>query len=117
MGESRQFSQRLDQNRFVARPVMRRAERPSHGVIDESAARRRNFGHDVERRADHERGNALGFHDMRDETDGLVAKRSIGDDQRHIHFGSLQITGDGGSDFALDLLMAPEPAHERDVKW
>ena len=95
---------------------MRRAERPAHGVIDESAARRRDFRHDVERRADHERGNAPGFDDVRDETDGLVAKRSIGDEQRHIDFGSLQIAGDGGSDFALDLLMAPEPAHERDVK-
>lgn len=95
---------------------MRRAERPAHGVIDESAARRRDFRHDVERRADHERGNALGFDDMRDETDGLVAKRSIGHEQRHLHFGSLQIAGDGGCDFALDLLMAPEPAHERDVK-
>ena len=95
---------------------MRRAERPAHGVIDESAARRRDFRHDVERRADHERGNAPGFDDMRDETDGLVAKRSIGYEQRHLHFGSLQIAGDGGCDFALDLLMAPEPAHERDVK-
>ena len=95
---------------------MRRAERPAHGVIDESAARRRDFRHDVQRRADHERGNALGFDDMRDETDGLVAERSIGDEQRQIHFGSVQIAGDGRSDFALDLLMAPEPAHERDVK-
>ena len=96
---------------------MRRAERPAHGVIDESAARRRDPRHDVERRADDKRGNALSLNDMRDETDGLVAERSIGNEQRHIHFGSLQIAGDGGSDFALDLLMAPEPAHERDVKW
>ena len=95
---------------------MRRAEGPAHGVIDESAARRRDFRHDVERRADHERGNAPGFDDVRDETDGLVAKRSIGNEQRHLHFGPLQIAGDGGCDFALDLLMAPEPAHERDVK-
>jgi len=95
---------------------MRRAERPAHGVIDESAARRRDFRHDVKRRADHECGNALGFDDMRDETDGLVAKRSIRHEQRHIRFGSLQIAGNGGSEFALDLLMAPEPTHEGDVK-
>jgi hypothetical protein len=68
---------------------MRRTERPAHRVIDESAPRRRDFRHDVERRADHERGNALGFDDMRNETDGLVAKRSIGDEQRDIDFGSL----------------------------
>ncbi len=95
---------------------MRRAERPADGVIDESAARRRDSRHDVERRPDNERGNALGFDDMRDEADGLVAERSIGDEQRHIHFGSLQIAGDSGSDFAFDLLMAAEPAHERDME-
>lgn len=81
----RQFSERPDQNCFVARPVMRRAECPPHRVIDESAAGRRDFRHDVEGRADHKRGDMLRFDDVSDETDGLVAKRSIGDEQRQIH--------------------------------
>lgn len=95
---------------------MRRAERPAHGVIDESAARRRDFRHDVESRAGHERGNTLGFDDVRDETDGLVAKRSVGDEQCQIDFGTLQFGGDGGSDHAFYFFVALEPAHKRNVK-
>ena len=94
---------------------MRRAERPAHGVIDESAARRRDFRHDVERRADHERGNAPGFDDMRDETDGLVAKRSVGHEQREVHMLLRQFTRDGRCQFVFYLLMPPQPAHERKV--
>jgi len=116
MREARQFHQRLGEDRFVALAVMRRAEGPAHGVIDKSTAGRRDPRHNVERRAGDERGDAAGFDDVRDETNGLVAERSVGDEQRHIDFGSLQFDGDGGSDFVLDLLVALEPAHKRNVK-
>ena len=116
MGEARPFSQGFNQNRFIARPIMRWTECPAHGVIDKSAARGRDFQHDIERGADYERGNALGFDDVGDETDGLVAKRSIRHQQRRIHLGALQFAGNGGGDFGLDLLVATEPSHERDVK-
>jgi hypothetical protein len=55
-------------------------------VIDENSAGRRDFRHDVEHRTDHERGDAARFNDVGDETDGLVAKRSIGDKKSYIDF-------------------------------
>ncbi len=64
MGKARELSERLEQNRFITRPVMRRAERSPDGVINESAAGRRDFRHNIERRADHERGNSLRFDDV-----------------------------------------------------
>ncbi len=67
---------------------MRGAKGSTHRVIDESPARRRDLRHDVEGRADHERRNTLGFDDVSDETDGLVAKRSIRNEQRQIHVES-----------------------------
>jgi hypothetical protein len=51
-------------------------------MIDEDGARRRNFRHDVERGADYQRRNALSFDDVGDETDGLVTKRSVGNQER-----------------------------------
>ena len=67
---------------------MRRAECPPHRVIDEGGAGRHDFRHDIEGRSNHEGRNALRFDDVRDETDGLVAKRSIGNEQRQIHLES-----------------------------
>jgi hypothetical protein len=53
-------------------------------VIDEHRARRRNLTHDVEGGARHQRRNALIFDNMGNETDGLMAERSIGNEQCEI---------------------------------
>ncbi len=42
-------------------------------MIDEGGARRPNPAHDVVGRADHHHGNAGGFDDVGDDTDGLLA--------------------------------------------
>ena len=68
---------------------MGRPESAAHGVVDKERARRRDFAHDVKRRANNQRGNASAFDDMSDETDGLVTKRSIGDEEGEIDFGVL----------------------------
>ena len=116
IGEQRPFSKRFIENDFVARTIMRRAECPAHGVINKSAARGSNLGHNIKRRADHEGGKPLGLDDVRDETDGLMAKRSIRRQQRRIHLRALQFAGNSRSDFALDFLVTAQPTHERDVK-
>ena len=116
IGEQRPFSKCLVENGFIARTVMRRAECPAHGVINKSAARGSNLRHDIKRRSDHERGNPMGFDDVRDEANGLVAKRSIWHEQRRINLRALQFAGNSRGDFALDLLVAAQPTHERDVK-
>jgi hypothetical protein len=116
VSEARPFSKRLVENGFIARPVMRRAECPAYGVVDKSAARGSNLRHDIKRCPDHERGNPLGFDDVRDEADGLVAKRSIRRQQRRVHLRAFQFAGNSRGDFALDLLVAAQPTHERDVK-
>jgi hypothetical protein len=114
--EAMPFSECLGQDCFIACPVMRRAECPTYGVVDKSAARGSNLRHDIKRCPDHERGNPLGFDDVRDEADGLVAKRSIRRQQRRIHLRALQFAGNSRGDFALDLLVAAQSTHERDVK-
>jgi hypothetical protein len=43
--------------------------------------------------ADHQGRDALAFNHMRDETDGLMTEGSIGNQQRQIHLGLLQVTG------------------------
>lgn len=53
-------------------------------MIDEGRTRRRDFTHDVMGRADDQGGNAGPFDDMSDETDGLVAERSVRDEQSQI---------------------------------
>jgi hypothetical protein len=68
---------------------MGRSESTAHGVVDKDRARGRDFAHDVECRANNQRGNASAFDDMSDETDGLVTKRSIGDEESEIDFGVL----------------------------
>jgi len=68
---------------------MGRAESATDGVVDKNRARRRDFAHDVERRANDQRGNASTLDNVSDETDGLVAKGSIGDEEDEIDFGLL----------------------------
>ena len=53
-------------------------------MIDEGRARRRDLAHDVVRRADHQCRDAAGFDHVGDETDGLMAERSVGNEQGEI---------------------------------
>jgi hypothetical protein len=77
-GKMRQLSQRAGQNRFISLAIMGRAEGAADGMIDKDRARWGDFAHDVEGGADHQCRNAVGFDDVGDETDGLVAKGSVG---------------------------------------
>ena len=95
LSEVWQFGQRSSQNRFVARAVVRRAEGAADGVFNNNRARRCDLLHDVEGRADHQGGNFHTFDDVGDETDGLVAKRSVGHQQCQIHLRAPQLFNDG----------------------
>jgi hypothetical protein len=81
----RQLLQRGYQNCFVARAVMRWTKSPAYRMIDEDSSRRCDFAHDVQGGADYQSWNAARFDDVSDETDGLVAKGSIGHEQGEIH--------------------------------
>ena len=91
---------------------MGRAESATDGVVDKNRARGRDLAHNVERRADDQRGNATSFENVSDETDGLVAKRSIGDEEGDVDFGLLQFLGESGGEITLDLAVSPHATHE-----
>ena len=88
-GKTGKFRQCFAKHGFVPLPVLGRAESTADGVVDKDRARGRDFAHDVKCRANDQRGNASPFDDMSDETDGLVTKRSIGDEEGEIDFGVL----------------------------
>ena len=85
-----QFLQGRGKNGLIAVAVVRWPKGPSDGVVDEDGPRRLNVAHDVERRADHQGRYAVRFDDVGDETDGLVAERSIRHEQRQVHRGIFQ---------------------------
>lgn len=114
--ELRQLLQRSGQYRVVTLAIVRRAEGAADGMIDERGARRDDFAHDVVRRADDQGRNAARFDDVGDETDGLVAERSIGDEQGEIDARFRELVGQRGSKLALDAFMLAHAAHERIVK-
>ena len=64
---------------------MRQPEGSPHGVIDECAPRRPGFAHDVVRGADDQRRDPESFDHVCDETDGLMAERSIRDEQDEVN--------------------------------
>ena len=72
-----QLNQRSCEYYLVSLTIMRRAEGTAHGMIDEHGARWRDFAHDIESGANHQRGDSMTFDDVGDETDGLVAKGSV----------------------------------------
>lgn len=111
-GELRQFSKRPGQDGLVARPVVWRPESATHRMIDEGGARRGDFAHDVMGRADDQRRDSVCFDHMSYETDGLMAKRSVGNQQREIDLGLLQIIGDGGRQLVFNFLLPAHAAHE-----
>ena len=63
-------------------------------MIDEGRPRRRDLSHDIVRRADDQSRNASAFDHVGDETDGLMAKRSIGNEQSQVDRGLLQFLGE-----------------------
>ena len=111
-----QLSQRFGKNGFVALSRIRRAECAADRVIDEGGARRRDFAHDVMRCADDERRNATRFDHVGDETDGLMAERSIGNQQREIDLRLPQFSGDGGRQFVFNFVLPAHAAHEGKMK-
>ena len=84
-----QLIERFKQHSLIAQAVVRRTEGAANRMIDERGARRRDFAHDVMGRADHQCRYALAFDDMGNETDGLMAEGSIGNQQREIDLGLL----------------------------
>jgi hypothetical protein len=113
--ELRQFRQRPSQNLSLACGVMGRPECPADGMIDKGRARRGNFAHDVAYGANHQRWNSPGFDHMGDETDGLMAEGSVGDEQREIDTGFNQVFGDGRSQLSFDFFVLLNAAHEGEV--
>ena len=115
--KSGQLFERAGENRFVATAIMGWTEGAAHRMIDEDCARRRDFAHDVMRRADHHCWNALAFNDVGDETDGLMAKGSIGHEQREVDLGVSQVVRNRRCQVIFNLSMVTQAAHKRNVKW
>ena len=80
----RQFPHRLPEHCFVTLAILRWSKSTSHRVIDKHRAWRRDLGKDIEHRADDQSRNAAAFNHMRNETDGLMAERSIRYEQGQI---------------------------------
>jgi len=79
-----QLRQRSHEDRFVTPAVVRRTERSADRVIDKCRARRSNFAHDIESRADDQGWNTTPFDHVSDETHGLMTEGSVGDEQGEI---------------------------------
>lgn len=92
------------------------AEGAPDRMIDKDGAWRHDLAHDVEGRTDDERWNASTLDDVGNETDGLVAKGSVGNEQREIDPVPGQISGDGRRKIILDFLGPAHASHERNVK-
>ena len=84
-GKFRYFVKRGSQNRFVAIAVMRWTEGSAYWVIDKDSSRRCYSAHYVQSGADHQGWNTARFDNVGDETDGLMAKWSIGHQYGEIH--------------------------------
>ena len=77
--ELQEFSQGRGEDLFMPLPITRGAEGATDRMVNENRSRRRHLGHDVQGGADDQRGNSRIFDDVGDETDGLMAKGSVGD--------------------------------------
>jgi len=84
MGKLGKLFQGAGEDRLVAGAIVGWAKGAAHRMIDEDRPRRGDYAHDVVGGADHQRRNALAFDDMGDETDGLMAERSVGHEQGEI---------------------------------
>lgn len=81
LGKMRQLGHRFEQNFFISLALTGPAKGTAHGVIHKHGARRWNLGHDIEDGADDQGGNFLALDHVSDETDGLVAKGSVGNQE------------------------------------
>jgi hypothetical protein len=100
---------------LVLSAVSGAAKGATDGMIDKNGARRRDMGHDVQGRSNNQSRDVMAFDDMGDETDGLVAEGSIGDQQSKVNAGLLQLPSNRWGEFVFDLLMPPNTAHKRNV--
>jgi len=81
---SREPGQRLKgsgEDLLVARAVIWRPKGAANRMVDENRAGRSHSGHDVQGSAEHERWYLSVFNNVSNETDGLVTKRSVRDQQ------------------------------------
>jgi hypothetical protein len=113
--EQRQLSQNLAQNRQIALPVVWGSEGASYGMIDESGTRRSDISHNIERGANNQGGNPRVFDHVRDETDGLMAKWSIGHEQSQINRSLLKFLCNGRCQIIFDFFVTTKSAHEGSV--
>ncbi len=114
--ETRQLGENPREHGFCALAVVRRTKGAAHRVIDEDRSWWKDLAHNIDRRAGQQSGYPLSFEHVRNETDGLMTERSVGYEQREINFGSGQFTSDGGRKLAFNFLLAPDAAHDRDMK-
>ncbi len=82
LGKIRQLRQHSHQDRLVASAIVGRAEGATDGMVNKYGAWRCDLAHDVEGGTGEQGRNAMRFDHMGDETDGLMAKRSVGYEQR-----------------------------------
>lgn len=111
-GKLRQLGQRFGENDLATLSIVRRPKSPADGMIDESGAGWRDGAHDVMSRADHQGRNAPAFDHVGDETDGLMAKWSVGHEQCEVDLRLRQLIGQGKREIALDFLVPAHAAHE-----
>ena len=111
-----ELRQYLFQDSLITAVVVGRPEGSPYRVINEYCPGWGDLAHDIERRARYQSGNALGFERVRNETDGLVTERSVGDEQRQINFELGQFASDNRRQLAFNFPLAPDAAHHGDVK-
>lgn len=116
LGEVRQLRQYPRQYLFIAPALMGRAEGAAHRMIDKDRPWRDDLPDNIVGRARQQRRNALIFDDMGDETDGLVAEGSVGNEQCKVDLRTDQVLRDGGRQLGFNFLLTPDPAHDRNVK-
>jgi hypothetical protein len=74
---------------------MRASKCATHRMVDKNGTGRPNFFYNIQRGANDQRGNSIILDNVSDETNGLMAERSIGYEQSQINRGSLQLHCDG----------------------
>lgn len=112
-----QLSQRFGKYSLVALPIIRRTKGAAHRMIDEGGPRRPDLAHDVVGRTDDQRGNAAGFDHVSDETNGLMAERSIGYQQGEIDLRLFKVIGNHGRQLVFNFLGSAHSAHDKLMMW
>jgi hypothetical protein len=99
----------------VPQSVARTAKGATHRMINKDGAGRPDLSHDVEDCTDNKGWDSVTLDDMGDETDGLVAEGSVGDEQCQIHARFRESTCYSGRQLPLDRMVGAHGPHERDV--